>query len=211
VKGKSDYTRRRFRIRKEDLEKFGYTAGCPGCKAANRGTTAGNHAEECRKRLAEELEKIGDERLVRETERLFEYLEEDSKKKRARASEDNGKSRPSASSSGPAVAREAVPRSKGVVPMAMDSGDSVQETVKRKAEDGEREVGDELKDKKNKTRREEERGAKRSVDEWEDLAKRLKTGAEAKAEESKKPGEAWTSTSHMSHRGLEQYRWESLM
>jgi hypothetical protein len=27
VKGRSDYTRRRFRIRKDDLEKFGYTAG----------------------------------------------------------------------------------------------------------------------------------------------------------------------------------------
>ena len=73
--------------------------------------------------------------------------------------------------------------------MAMDSGDSVQETVKRKAEDGEREVGEELKDKKNKTRKEEGRGAKRSVDEWEELAKRLKTGAEARAEESKNLGE----------------------
>ena len=72
VKGKSDYTRRRFRIRKEDLEQFGYTAGCPGCRAANRGTTAVNHAEECGKRLAEELEEVWDERLVRETERLFE-------------------------------------------------------------------------------------------------------------------------------------------
>ena len=35
VKGKSDYTRRRFRIRKDDLEKFGYTVGCPGCRAVN--------------------------------------------------------------------------------------------------------------------------------------------------------------------------------
>ncbi len=52
VKGKSDFTRRRFRIRKEDLETFGYAAGCPGCRAADRGTTAANHSEECRKRLA---------------------------------------------------------------------------------------------------------------------------------------------------------------
>ena len=37
----------------------------------NRGTTATNHSEECRKRLAEELEKVEDERLARETERLF--------------------------------------------------------------------------------------------------------------------------------------------
>ncbi len=77
VKGKSDYTRRRFRKHKEDLEKFGYTAGCPGCRAANGGTTAANHSEEFRIRLAEALEKVGDERLARETERLFEYLEEE--------------------------------------------------------------------------------------------------------------------------------------
>ena len=81
VKGKSDYTRRRFRIRKDDLEKFGYTAGCPGCRAVNRGATAANHSEECRSRVAEELEKVGDERLARETERLFEYLEGDENKK----------------------------------------------------------------------------------------------------------------------------------
>ncbi len=56
VKGKSDYTRRRFRIRKDEMEKFGYTAGCPGCRAVNRGTSAMNHSEECRKRIAEELE-----------------------------------------------------------------------------------------------------------------------------------------------------------
>ena len=82
-----------------------------------------------------------------------------------------------ASSSGPAVEQEAVPRSRGGVPMAMDSGDSVQETVKRKAEDGEREVGEELRDKKNKTGKEEERGAKRSVDDWEEFPQRLKTKA----------------------------------
>ncbi len=102
----------------------------------NRGTTAANHSEECRKRLDEELEKVGDERLVRETERLFEYLEEEeNKKKRANISEEKGESMPSASSSGPAVAQGAVPRSRGGVPMATDSGDSAQEIVKRKAED----------------------------------------------------------------------------
>ena len=66
--------------------------------------------------------------------------------------------------------------------MAMDSGDSVQETVKRKAEDGEQEVGEDLKDKKNKTGKEEERGAKRSVDDWEEFAKILKTNAEERVE-----------------------------
>ena len=33
-------------------------------------------------------------------------------------------------------------------------------------------MGEELKDKKNKTGKDEERGAKRSVDDWEEFAKR---------------------------------------
>ncbi len=53
--------------------------------------------------------------------------------------------------------------------MATDSGDGVQETVKRKAEDAEREAGEDMEDKRNKTGKEEERGAKRSVDDWEEL------------------------------------------
>ncbi len=40
---------------------------------ANRGTTAVGHTEECRKRIAEELEKFGAERLERERGGLFEY------------------------------------------------------------------------------------------------------------------------------------------
>ncbi len=73
--------------------------------------------------------------------------------------------------------------------MAMDSGDRVQEIVKRKIGDSEPEEGEDSRDKKNKTGKEEERGAKRSTDEWEELAKRLRTRAEARAEDSKKPGE----------------------
>ncbi len=51
VKGKSELTRRRFRIRTEYLEMLGCTRGCLGCRVVNRGTTATNHTEECRKRL----------------------------------------------------------------------------------------------------------------------------------------------------------------
>ena len=64
------------------MEKFGYTTGCPGSRAVNRGTTAANHTEECRGRIAEELEKVGDVRLERENERLFEYLEEKKKRRK---------------------------------------------------------------------------------------------------------------------------------
>ena len=73
--------------------------------------------------------------------------------------------------------------------MAMDSGDGVQETAKRKVGDSEPGEGEDSRDKKNRTGKEEERGARRSVDDWEELAKRLKTSAEARAEESKNSGE----------------------
>ncbi len=57
---------RRHRITKRDLEKFGFTVGCPDCRAANRGSTAVGHTEECRKRIMEEVEKAGDDRIERE-------------------------------------------------------------------------------------------------------------------------------------------------
>ena len=73
--------------------------------------------------------------------------------------------------------------------MATDSGVGVHENEKRKAGDAGQEVGEDMKDKKNKTGKEEERGAKRSVNEWEEFAKRLKTNADERAEGSKNPGE----------------------
>ncbi len=80
VRGKEDFVRIRFRIKKDDLEAYGYTAGCPGCRAVNRGTAAQNHMEECRKRISDGLEKVGDDRINRETERLFDYLREEEEK-----------------------------------------------------------------------------------------------------------------------------------
>ena len=75
---------------------------------------------------------------MRETERLFEHLEEEeSKQKKAKTSESCGDSKAGASSSGPATSEEEVPRSRGGVPMAADSGDSVPEIVKRKIGDSE--------------------------------------------------------------------------
>ncbi len=134
-------------------------------------TTAANHSEECRSRIAAELEKVGDARLGRETKRLFEFLEEEEKRKTG-ASEDKktGVSEHGASSSGPAPAQERVPRSRGAVPMATES-EIHGEAHKRKAGDV---AEEDMKDKKNKTGKEEERGAKRSVNEWEEYAKRFK-------------------------------------
>ncbi len=83
VKGKDEFIRRRFSIKKEALEKLGYTAGCPECRAAKRGTAAATHTEDCRKRIGEKLKKVGDdERLERETAMPFEYLEEEENKER---------------------------------------------------------------------------------------------------------------------------------
>ncbi len=47
IKGIEEFAQRRLRIKKEDLEKFGFATGCPGCRAANRGSTAVGHSEEC--------------------------------------------------------------------------------------------------------------------------------------------------------------------
>ncbi len=74
IKGKEDSVPRRLRTKPQDPEKLGFATGCPGCRAANRGSTAVGHSEECRKRIAEELTKLGDERITRENERWFEYL-----------------------------------------------------------------------------------------------------------------------------------------
>ena len=59
IQVRDEYTPRRFRIKKEDLEKYGYTVGCPGGRAASRGLVAVGHTEACRKRIEEELAKKG--------------------------------------------------------------------------------------------------------------------------------------------------------
>ncbi len=58
-----------MRITKKDVEKFEFNVGCAGSRAANRGSTAVGHTEECRRRIMEELEKAGDERVERERRR----------------------------------------------------------------------------------------------------------------------------------------------
>ncbi len=64
--GKEDVVPRRLRVKTEDLEKLGFTTRCPGCRAANRGSTAVGHCEECRRRITDGLTKLGDERVARE-------------------------------------------------------------------------------------------------------------------------------------------------
>ena len=42
-----------FRIQQKDLDKHGFTRGCPGCSARLRGLQRQPHYEPCRKRFEE--------------------------------------------------------------------------------------------------------------------------------------------------------------
>ena len=87
-----------------------------------------------------------------EAKRLFQHLEEgEHRKKKAKTNESGGESKASAWSSGPAPPEGEVPRSRGGVPMAADSGDSAPEIAKRKIGDSEPEDGEDQRDKKSKT------------------------------------------------------------
>jgi hypothetical protein len=46
---------RRVQIRKDEMERFGYTANCPGCTAAIWETARQVHTEACRKRFGGEM------------------------------------------------------------------------------------------------------------------------------------------------------------
>ena len=62
----------RIMINKEDLEKYGYSAGCPGCKAILRGTARQGHSEACRSRIETELR--DDPRMKAQKKRQEEFL-----------------------------------------------------------------------------------------------------------------------------------------
>ncbi len=116
----------RLRTKEEDVEKFGFATRCSGCRAANRGSTAVGHSEERRKRVTEELAKLGDERIERENERWFEYLTEEEKRMKRRREETDGAaaagtgSSQAASSSG-VVAGPEIARSRGGVPIEAET------------------------------------------------------------------------------------------
>merc|ERR1712187_678101 len=48
----------RGKIYKSDLEKIGYTTGCPGCDAARTGRQQRGHSEECRGRVMRDMERL---------------------------------------------------------------------------------------------------------------------------------------------------------
>jgi hypothetical protein len=75
---------RRIYLRKEDVEKFGYTPKCPGCKALLQKKPPQSHSEACRLRIEEHLKNTERSEIVRkrEDELLENTLEAEDKKRR---------------------------------------------------------------------------------------------------------------------------------
>ena len=55
---------------KGDLEEHGYTAGCPGCEASNRGLSHAKHSAACRARFENIMREKGDERIEMQEKRM---------------------------------------------------------------------------------------------------------------------------------------------
>jgi len=63
---------RRPNIQMKDVKNLGMTPGCPGCVAANRGSAARKHTEECRKRMETGMAQARDPRIYRYNQRIVE-------------------------------------------------------------------------------------------------------------------------------------------
>ena len=74
-------SRRRVRITKEMIEKYGITRKCQGCTAINRGIAKQPHNKACRARLEERLKEEGHEGLRRAEERINDQIAEKIEKK----------------------------------------------------------------------------------------------------------------------------------
>jgi len=80
-----DFIVRRMRITREFIRKVGFTIGCPGCRAVDRGQSAVSHNEECRHRIETMLRAEGNGKILRSDERIRERNEERDNKRRRRA------------------------------------------------------------------------------------------------------------------------------
>ena len=84
--------KRRARISRSDVIRVGFTIGCPGCTAINRGEKeAQNHTEECRTRIEKALIEEGGLKGKRMTEGNQRYDEHKAKKNRAAGGEEQPK------------------------------------------------------------------------------------------------------------------------
>ena len=77
---------RRMYIQRKDIDKYGATAGCEGCRAAVRGGEARPHTEECRTRIEGEMAKAKDTKWERTNDKINSWMakkiEEEDKKRR---------------------------------------------------------------------------------------------------------------------------------
>ena len=62
-----------FHTKREDYEKYGYSRGCPGCRALLTGTTKQKHTPQCRQRMEKEMGEL--ERVKNAKRRREEFLE----------------------------------------------------------------------------------------------------------------------------------------
>ena len=151
----------RIMIKKEDLEKYGYSAGCPGCKAILRGTARQGHSEACRSRIETELR--NDPRMKAQKKRQEEFLanklEKQEEKRRKvetkEAVEDEGMG------TAAAAASSALPAASSSSSTSAGPAPQMQEE-----QDQHREEEDEEMDTK--------KGEKREGVLWEELARRIK-------------------------------------
>ena len=100
---------KRIYITKKDLDKYGRTEGCHGCRASLRGGESKPHNEECRKRIEEAMkndaEGGGKDKWERNEERINEKIfrkieenersKEEEKVKRMRTRQENDEAQPS--------------------------------------------------------------------------------------------------------------------
>ena len=189
IRGKDEYVPRRFRIQKSDLQKFGYTAGCPGCRAANRGLTAMGHSEECRRRIQEELERVGDARIERENARANAYfgemLEESEKKRQKKPEGEEGDPEQHREAEGCGQQRRGGERGKHLEEAQPEKKARRREEGGSSSSSGPQGEATASSEGKQDDVNMEIKGQKRGdEDAWEELAKRLRRGARERPEES---------------------------
>ena len=110
----------RMYIKRADIERYGMTPGCRGCRDISTGKERVAHSDECRKRIREEMEKVPsgrarlervEQKRARFDEKVADYLEQEMNKRKAGAEEmearvddtaanSSNRSRSSSSSSG---------------------------------------------------------------------------------------------------------------
>ena len=68
--------KRRWKITKEDIEKYGPTPGCLGCRTLKAGLTRQTHNENCRKRIEDKIMRTaeGRARIERSDTRINEQI-----------------------------------------------------------------------------------------------------------------------------------------